>query len=212
MKSAFMGIMSDFRYRKISHTATVEDLLKEFFRKTIHICASLIPLFATWNLHITVLALSIIVIFYIICEYARLTGITIPLVSRVTAYAARRRDKGRFVLGPVTMALGILVSLLLLPPDAARVGIYALAFGDGIASLAGKLFGRKKIPHTHGKTLAGSLACFVAVYISSITVIKNPTSAFLVAFLAMVIEMFPLRDYDNFIIPIAIGTVVWLLP
>lgn len=212
MKGAIMGIISDFRYRKISQNATVEDLLKEFFRKTIHLFAALIPLFAGLDMHATVMTLSIVLVFYIVSEYLRLSGFPLPVISRITAYAARRRDEGRFVLGPVTMAIGIIAALLLLPLRPATVGIYALAFGDGIASLAGKLFGRIQIPCTRGKTLEGSFACFIAVYASSIIVLRNPVHAGIVAIAAMCIEMLPIRDYDNALIPIAIGLVVCLLP
>lgn len=143
-----MGFISDLRYQKISQTSTVEDLLKEFFRKTIHISAAFVPLFASLNLYYTVMFLSCIAVVYIVSEAFRRSGIFIPLISRITAYASRRRDEDRFVLGPVTLVLGILVTLLVFPPQAARIGIFALAFGDGIASLAGKLFGRIAIPHT----------------------------------------------------------------
>jgi len=207
-----MSFISDFRYRKISQSATVNDLLKEFFRKSIHICASFVPLFAGISYTGTVLALSFVICFYIYCETSRLAGNYIPLVSRITAYAARKRDEGRFVLGPVTMALGVLFALILFPPKAACVGIFALAFGDGIASLAGKLFGRIKIPRAGGKTLEGSSACFVAVYVSSFCVLRDPIRAFEVALLAMLIEVLPIKDYDNLFIPVLIGGFVWLLP
>lgn len=212
MKGVIMGIITDFRYRKISQTATVEDLLKEFFRKTIHLCAALVPFFASQDLHATVMALSIMTIVYSISEYLRLSGFHLPVISRITAYASRRRDEGRFVLGPVTMVIGIIAALLLFPRQPATVGIFALAFGDGIASLAGKLFGRVHIPHTRGKTLEGSIACFAAVYASSIIVMKNPVEAGIVAGAAMCIEMLPIRDYDNVLIPVAIGFVACLLP
>ncbi len=210
MKGEPMGFISDFRYRKISQTATVNDLLKELFRKSIHICSSLVPLLAAWQYSATVAALSVTIVFYIFCEYNRLNGSAIPVVSRITAYAARRRDEGRFVLGPVTMGLGVLLTLILFPPEAARVGIMALAFGDGIASLAGKVYGRVRIPGAQGKTLEGSTACFIAVYVSSIIILRNPFVAFETALLGMLIEVLPLKDYDNLIIPLAISSFVML--
>jgi Dolichol kinase len=212
MKGALMGFISDFRYRKISHNSTVNDLLKEFFRKSIHLCSALVPAFAAVNYTWTLISLSLVICFYIFCEYSRLSGHAIPVISGITAYAARRRDEGRFVLGPVTMALGILFALILFPPEAAMVGIFALAFGDGIASLAGKIYGRRRIPHAGGKTLEGSSACFMAVYLSSLLVVRDPVKAFAIALLAMLIEVFPLRDYDNLLIPLLIGGFVTLLP
>ncbi|HKL87054.1 MAG TPA: SEC59/DGK1/VTE5 family protein [Treponemataceae bacterium] len=211
-KGLLMGFIADFRYRKISQTATINDLLKEIFRKSIHLTASIVPVLASFSYKWTIIALSFVICIYIICEYRRITGNPIPIVSRITAYAARKRDEGRFVLGPITMALGILLSLLLFPPEAARIGIYALAFGDGIASLAGKLYGKTKIPYSGGKTLEGSLACFVAVYFSALVVSDNPFQSFAIALLAMVIEVLPLKDYDNLIIPLVIGGFYCLLP
>ena len=207
-----MGFISDFRYRKISQTATVNDLLKEFFRKSIHLCASFVPLFATWNFRWTVIALSAVICVYIWCEYRRLAGNSIPFISKITAYAARRRDEGRFVLGPVTMAFGVLFTLILFPGTAAQIGICALAFGDGIASLAGKLFGRIRIPHTNGKSLEGSGACFIAVYVSTIIISGNPLIAFIIALFAMLIEVIPIKDYDNLLIPVCIAALYCLLP
>lgn len=207
-----MGFLGDFRYRRISQTATVNDLLKEFFRKSIHFCAALVPWFAFGHYDLTIVLLSAVVCFYTWSEYRRLGGSAVPIVSRITVLAARKRDEGRFVLGPVTMAVGVLLTLLIFPLEAARVGIYALAFGDGIASLAGKLWGRTKIPLTGGKTLEGSVACFLAVYVSALTVTKSPLQALAVAGVAVIVELVPIRDYDNLLIPLMISLFVFLLP
>ncbi|OQA63875.1 MAG: Cytidylyltransferase family protein [Spirochaetes bacterium ADurb.Bin269] len=207
-----MGILSDFRYRKISHTATVNDFLKEVFRKGIHFCSAAVPAMAAFNFSWTVVALSAVVCFYILCEYRRLTGSPIPVVSRITAYAARKRDEGHFVLGPVTMAFGVLITLIVFPLEVGRIGIFALAFGDGIASLAGKIYGRIRIPYAGGKTLEGSSACFIAVYASTLLCTRDPLLSLEVALLAMLIEVLPLRDYDNLLIPLLISAFVYIHP
>ncbi len=206
-----MGVVANFRYRRISQSATVNDLLKETFRKGIHFCASLVPAFAAWNFSLTILALSTVISVYVVCEYRRLGGNAVPIVSRITSYAARRRDDGRFVLGPVTMGLGVLFSLLLFPQEFARYGIFALAFGDGIASLAGKMFGKHPIPHGRGKTFEGSTACFCAVFLSSLILTGHPVESIAIALVAMAIEILPLKDYDNIFIPILIGAFVQMI-
>ena len=99
----------------------------------------------------------------------------------------------------------------MLPPDCARVGIYALAFGDGLASLGGKIYGRVKLPHTGGKTLEGSLTCFAAVFISTFLVTKLSIVSLIVAFVATIIEVLPLGDWDNMLIPTCAGGAYWLL-
>ena len=186
-------------------------ILKELFRKSIHICSSFIPLFlklAYWPI-IVLLVLAVIV--YSISEVLRSKNIELPLISKVTEIAARKRDENRFVLGPVTLVCGILLAALLLPLDCARAGIFALAFGDGLASLMGKLFGKITIPGAHGKTAAGSLTCFFAVFITTFCCCGNCFIALIIALCAMFIEILPLADFDNLIIPPAIGWIYFLL-
>lgn len=180
-------------------------IFKELFRKSIHICSSFVPLFlklAYWPV-IGLLVLALVA--YTVSEILRSKNIEIPLISNITEIAARKRDENHFVLGPVTLVCGILLAALLLPLDCARVGIFALAFGDGLASLMGKLFGKITIPGAHGKTVAGSLTCFFAVFISTFCCCGCTLTSLLIAFCAMCIEVLPLADFDNLIIPPAIG-------
>lgn len=186
-------------------------ILKELFRKSIHICSSFIPLFLKLAYWPVIVLLVLAVIVYSISEVLRSKNIELPLISKVTEIAARKRDENRFVLGPVTLVCGILLAALLLPLDCARAGIFALAFGDGLASLMGKLFGKITIPGAHGKTAAGSLTCFFAVFISTFCCCGNCFIALVIALCAMFIEILPLADFDNLIIPPAIGWIYFLL-
>ena len=189
----------------------LNSLIKEIFRKSIHICSSLVP-FLLGIMYKPVIALLLAaLIFYSFSEIMRLNNHPIPLISKITELAARKRDENRFVLGPVTLVIGILIAALLLPLHCATVGIFALAFGDGTASLVGKLIGRVAIPGAHGKTVAGSLACFLAVYISTFCVSRSCLISLICAFFAMMIEALPLADFDNVIIPIAIGEIFSIL-
>lgn len=180
-------------------------LIKELFRKSIHICSSFVPFFlklAYWPI-ITLLFLALIL--YSTSEILRLKGYSIPLISKITEIAARKRDENKFVLGPVTLVIGILLAALILPLDCAKIGIFALAFGDGLASLTGRMIGKITIPGAHGKTVAGSLACFLAVYIATFCVCGNCYVSLVIGVCAMLIEVLPLADFDNVLIPICIG-------
>lgn len=99
-------------------------IFKELFRKSIHICSSFVPLFLGIAYWPVIAGLVILVSFYSVCEFLRLKGKTIPLISKVTEIAARKRDENKFVLGPVTLVFGILLAALFLPLDCARVGIF----------------------------------------------------------------------------------------
>lgn len=180
-------------------------ILKELFRKSIHICSSFVPLFLRLAYWSVIILLILAVTVYSVSELLRLQGINVPVISKVTEIAARKRDENKFVLGPVTLVLGILIAALLLPWDCARVGIFALSFGDGLASLVGKLIGKVTIPGAHGKTVAGSLACFTAVFIATFCCSCNCLVSLIIGLCAMMIEVLPLADFDNILIPICIG-------
>lgn len=191
-------------------------LLKELFRKSIHLGAALVPVILDRYYWFTIGLLILAFVAYTICESLRYKGIQIPLVSKIIELAARERDKDKFVLGPLTMVLGILLCIMLNKnPPCCRIGIFALAFGDGLASLCGKALGKVHIPFTRGKTVAGSLACFIAVFISSFLVFTSISdtvvlsgaagASLFLAGISMFIELLPLADMDNIIIPPVIG-------
>jgi dolichol kinase len=186
------------------------DIKTEIIRKSIHFLIALSPLMAAANRSVTVLILAAGTLGYAWMESLRLAGIRVPFVSSVTSMASRARDEGRFVMGPVTLGLGALLALLLYPSPAASIAIYALAFGDGFASLVGRFFGRIRPPVLCGKSVEGSLACFVAVLVSAFQVSRDFPVALTAAFTATLVEALPLEDYDNLALPVTVGMAVSL--
>ncbi len=148
---------------------------------------------------------------YAYAETLRLAGVEVPVISSITNQAARERDWGRFVLGPVTLALGAMLALLLYPDPAASIAIYALAFGDGFASLVGKLFGRLRPRLLMGKSLEGSAACFLAVLFFAYRVSSDLRLSLLAALTATLVEVLPLEDYDNIALPLSVGLAASIL-
>jgi len=183
-----------------------EEIRIELVRKSIHLSIALVPSLATLvGVLPTALILGAGSLFYAACEFLRLSGRQVPLISQVTAIAARKRDSGKFVLGPVTLGLGAMLSLLLYPNPAASVAIYTLAFGDGLSSLVGKLFGTIRLPFTGGKSLEGSLTCFAAVFIAAYSLSGHGAASIVVALLSTITEAMPLKDFDNIILPFVSG-------
>lgn len=191
-------------------------LSKELLRKSIHLCSAFIPFFLERFYSITVILLLAAAVVYSLCEILRMKDITVPVISAVTSAAARKRDENHFVKGPVTLCLGLMASALIFYGQsrmACYAGIYALAFGDGLASLAGKFIGRMRIPFTQGKTAAGSLSCFAAIYISCFFNCRSfgmegAGIALIAAAAGMFMELLPLKDFDNLAIPVVISAAV----
>ena len=196
-----------FVYRYLQKTAYFADLRTELFRKSIHILIALVPPLAAYAGRSTTLALLAGgVVFYTYAEIQRVRGCRIPLITRVTTAAARREDlPGRIIIGPMTLGLGAMISLLLYPQTVSLIAIYALAFGDSASSIIGRAFGRIPLGPWHYKTLEGSLACFFTVLLITLRISGSLSCAFLVAFTATVLEALPVRDLDNIIIPMGSG-------
>lgn len=184
---------------------SLASLKKEIFRKSIHICTAFVPLVFHFYGNVVVVLLVLAGIFYFVSEILRQKGISVPLISLITVTAARKRDEDKIVFGPVTLVLGVVLALLLWQEKFAVAGILALALGDGFASLAGKTFGRIQLPFTGGKTAAGSITCFFAIYSSSFIVLKNTEISLILAAAGTVIEGLPLKDFDNVFIPVILG-------
>jgi dolichol kinase len=188
----------------------LKEIRTEVVRKLIHLLIALSVPLAAFN---RVLALALLAggtLAYAIFELLRFNGMEIPVISPLTAIAMRNRDQGRFVLGPVTLGLGAFLALLLFPFPAAEAAICALAFGDGLSSLAGRLWGRLRPPFLFGKSVEGSCVCFAVVLFSAYLATGDIRPALTGAVAATLVEALPLADYDNLAIPLATGLAVTL--
>ncbi|MDR2470669.1 MAG: SEC59/DGK1/VTE5 family protein [Treponema sp.] len=190
---------------------------RELARKALHFLIALSPAAAALNRVFALVLLGAGVAAYTVMETLRRRGLRIPLVSDLTVFASRRRDRGRFVLGPVTLGAGAFLSLLLFPPRTAAIAVCALAFGDGTASLAGKFIGRIRPSFLFGKSLEGSAACFAGTLLSAYIVTLcygegSWSAALIAAGTAVLAELPPIRDWDNVIIPLAAGLAVEFIP
>ncbi len=186
------------------------ELHGEFIRKSLHMLIALVPGIATVTGVVPALGvLGLGVLAYTGAEYYRLQGGSVAVVSALTVLASRPRDRGRFVVGPVTLGVGAMLALLLYPAPAAFIAIYALAFGDGVASLVGRAFGTIQI--SRGTTLEGSLACLLAVFAAATALTGDPAVSLTIAVAATILEALPADDMDNILLPAGVGLLATFL-
>jgi dolichol kinase len=205
-----IGFLNNLTY---STGRDIGEVKTEIVRKAIHFLIAITPSLAAIDRVATIGLLMIGTLGYTVMEYLRISGVKVPVISSLTSMASRPRDIGHFVMGPVTLGLGALLALMLYPSPAAAIAIYALAFGDGFASLVGKFFGKTRPAFLLGKSLEGSMACFSAVFISAYAVSGSMQVAFVAAFTAMAAEALPLEDFDNLVLPVTVGlAVVFVAP
>lgn len=181
---------------------------KEFVRKGIHMTIAIIPTLASYHLTITIVLLILGTAFYLLSEYFRANNKEIiGFLTSISEIASRDRDKG-FTLGPVTLAVGAILVLTSFSPVAAACGIYALAFGDGLSSVTGKLWGKTKIPFTNGKSFVGFFTCFTMILSTTFGVTGSLQKAIFAAIGGSIIELVPLKDVDNLLIPVVVALIV----
>jgi phytol kinase len=180
----------------------------EVLRKSIHMTVALVPgLAALTGIGPVLALLASGIIVYSYAEFLRAQGRPLAVIGTITVMAARERDLDRPALGPITLALGAMTALLLYPHTAATVAIYTLAFGDGLAGVVGRLFGTIRIPFTDGKTVEGSTAGLVGVFLAVYFVTGNARISAVIAVSATLIELVPTGDLDNLILPVGAGVI-----
>ena len=191
-------------------SAASGELKAELLRKSIHLLIALVPVLAAMNRSHTALLLMMGILFYAWAEALRFLGFSLPFISSVTSAVLRKWEAAYFALGPVTLGLGALLSLLLFPPPVAAAAIYALAFGDSAATLVGRFLGRIRPGFLAGKSLEGSLACFITAALATFLVLRDWKTALVAGLAAAIAEALPIKDFDNLLLPLAAGVVILL--
>ncbi len=190
---------------KVRQKASHQEISIELTRKAIHLLIALVPFIQSFSKPLAIFLLAGGILAYILFELLRMRGITVPLISWVTARAARLRDDGHFVTGPITLGLGALLAVLLFPPAPAKIAIFILAFADGFSSLVGKTLGKIRLPLTQGKSLEGSITCFTLSFLSAYLVSGRAGGSLVIALVATIVEAAPTKDWDNILLPLVTG-------
>ncbi len=182
---------------------------QEFRRKGIHVCSLFVPLLAGVNYLLTLKILILITILYIASEWARLNGIKFPVLSTVTRLCVRSSERRRLASAPITLALGVVLSLVFFSEVIACVTIATLACADSMATIVGKFYGKVRIPYNHKKSLEGSVAFLITAFICAVIYLPLKT-ALIVSLVSCIIESLPI-EFDNISIPLGTGLFLGLL-
>ena len=179
---------------------------QELRRKGIHVCSLFAPLLAGVNYMLTLELLLAMTVVYAVSEWARLNGIRFSVLSYITSSCVRSSERRRFAFAPVTLALGVVLSLVLFPTLVACVTIAILACADSMATIVGKFCGKIRIPYNHNKSIEGSAAFFITAFICAAIYLPLKT-ALIVSLVSCIIESLPVT-HDNITIPL--GTRLFL--
>ncbi len=181
-------------------------------REAIHTSGLLIPFLCIYLLNNQTVAALLIVaaLIYSASELLRIHGTNVPLISRITLWAADRSELQEFNTAPIFHAMGIALALLIFPARIGYAAIAVLTLGDSSASILGKRFGKTKIPFNRGKSVEGSIFGFVFALLGALLFV-DPVTAIMGAASGLLIETIPLPIDDNLLIPLAAGASMILI-
>jgi dolichol kinase/phosphoserine phosphatase len=184
---------------------------RDFLREFVHASGLFIPvLVILFGVPAVALFICTVVVVYSISEFSRVRGRHVPFFSGLTRHSASQSELCEFTLAPVYFAMGILVTLLLIPAPASYAGIAIFTLGDSSASLVGGTLSKKPLPFNHSKTLEGTLAGFFFAFLAACLFVA-PWVAFVGAAVGMFVEFLPLPVNDNVLMPFCTGFVLIFL-
>jgi len=186
------------------------DTFNEIKRKGFHFLSAGIPIgYYLTNYNTALWTLGALLGLAIVIEYARLAHTSINRLFHKIFGTMLRDTESFHYSGATYLLISSFLVILVFHKEIAILCLLFLIFGDGLAAIVGKTFGRTRI---FNKTLEGSLAFTIAAvgigfFFSYIPFTIRLTGAFVAA----IVELLPMRTSDNLRIPIISGSIMELM-
>ncbi|MBI1910110.1 MAG: hypothetical protein HYS22_08080 [Deltaproteobacteria bacterium] len=185
-------------------------ITQEQRRKLVHLSGLLLlPLLPRYPL-IVIWVMAGAAVFYLLLEILRIRGRKLPFFSDFAESCKRPYEMGKIGWAAPLLSLGIILSILFFDYPATACGFVQVCLSDTAAALVGQKWGKAKIFYAPNKKLIGSIAFFLTALVGCLLYIPLWISLPL-ATIGAVLESFPLRDWDNFVIPLGVSFAASLL-
>jgi dolichol kinase len=176
------------------------------YRALIHASSILVPvLVEAASKPLTLIALCAVTAAYLVEELLRLRGRHVPIISQFTLRMSRPDERDHLIAGPVFLAIGIVLALILFPANVAYASIAILAIGDPVAAYVGRRFGRSRVG---SKSWEGFAAGACAAYVPTLLVV-SPMVGAVGSIVGMALELVGILD-DNLTVPLGSGAAMLL--
>lgn len=175
----------------------------ELRRKSIHLSMIVIPVWVyftppSWGL----LGLIIATLATVVLDLLRLSDQRLRRFFLQLFRSMIRRHEEEHLLGSTYFMIAALLSVIAFEKMIAISALTYLVLGDSAAAFVGKKFGR---PTYWGKSVQGSVACFLVCLTIGSVVLSNPWVALTGALTATLAEALPVPMDDNMRVPILSG-------
>ena len=180
----------------------------ELFRKSIHLCNSLIAysLFF-FNQNDVALAVGIGAVVILFFEFLRIQNSSFNKVFiNFLGFLIRDFEKSK-ITGASYVMISAFIVIFFFDLYICVTSILIMSYADTAAAIIGKKYGKTKI---FNKTLEGSMAflCTALIIVLIIYPEINLFYSLLAVFIATIVELLPLNIDDNLSVPIAVSLIL----
>ena len=180
-------------------------LNREVQRKLIHIFFSVIPIgyWLGWDRNIILGLCLFLAVGFLVADILR---IKFALARRYFVFIfsklLREDELEKDLTGATYLFWGMSATVFLFFKEAAVPALLFVTFADPVAAIVGKRFGKHRV---FNKTVEGFEGFFLTAVLIVVAFSPFGFWGFVIALLAALLELFPLKLNDNLIIPIVSG-------
>jgi len=183
---------------------------RELFRKGIHALGSVIPFVARFHTPLSISILSGALLLYGISEIFRYMGMSFSPIALITRKAQRMDEKRGIIIGPIFLGLGILLTICVFDYSVYLPAVLIVSVSDCLSAIVGILFGKVYIFRSRKRTVEGSFAFFAASSIILFLTV-DPAMAIPAAVIATILEIIPVYNIDNLLVPFGTALFLYLM-
>ena len=181
------------------------EVVFELLRKSVHLVSVLIVLiYEFFGKEAILWVLMIFLVTVLFLDYFRLEhNMRIPFF-----YTMYREDEANRLGGHIYFALGAISAIALFSKEIAYAAVLMTTFGDMVAALIGKSYGKRRVFQKifkNDKSIEGSASEFITDFLVGLLILGNPLVSLVMAFSATLTETAVNKIDDNLVVPILAG-------
>lgn len=198
----------------------------EVERQLIHLSTGVILILLIWAAGDMALTLLLFLLAFHVAISVAIILDKLPLSLSTFLCKWGRASKQTIPLkGTILLLCGVILSFIFFPEEIVYASIAIVAFGDSVATAAGVLVGRHKLPYSGEKTVEGTVSGIIAAFLAALFFV-TPVQAFVGAAGGMLLESIiglqTIREFnsqmiirfflnDNFLIPLFSGLLMFVV-
>ena len=181
------------------------EVVFELLRKSVHLVSVLIVLiYEFFGKEAILWVLMIFLVTVLFLDYFRLEH-NMRILFFYTMYREGEADR---LGGHIYFALGAISAIALFNKEIAYAAILMTTFGDMVAALIGKSYGKRRVfqkTFKNDKSIEGSASEFITDFMVGLLILGNPFVSLIMAFSATLTETAVNKIDDNLVVPILAG-------